>query len=230
MGQTSLKVCLLEPPSHKNGAPCRPPVTSSGKLVVYSSLNHACGTWTVTQVCARGSWIPGADWICKHQTGTLQILNAVLLSASFIATFGESAGLAAEIEAAENGVTEGAEAGEEIADEAAACHSFDPHTRVLMADGNLKAISKIKVFDLVRATNPVTGVSSIRPVIATMVHQDADLMDVTVTAASGHSGVLHTNAHHRFWDASQHTWLRVDQLHIGDRLTTAEGPRPRLRP
>ncbi len=100
--------------------------------------------------------------------------------------------------------------------------SRDVHAHQL-ANGTTKPIADVKVGDQVEATDPTTGKTSAHFVTAVKVHDDRDLMDVSVKAADGQTGVLHTNAHHIFWDDSKHEWLRVDQLQVGDRLVTSDG-------
>uniref|UniRef100_UPI0004859709 polymorphic toxin-type HINT domain-containing protein n=1 Tax=Hamadaea tsunoensis TaxID=53368 RepID=UPI0004859709 len=96
---------------------------------------------------------------------------------------------------------------------ASSCHSFDPSTRVLMADGTTKAIKDVKIGDEVMATDPVTGKSSARPVTALYVNHDTDLADVTVKdAATGRTAVLRTTQHHPFWSRSAKAWVLAAAL------------------
>jgi RHS repeat-associated protein len=102
-------------------------------------------------------------------------------------------------------------------------HSFAPATPVLRADGSAVPISRIKVGDKVKATDPATGRSTDRAVTAVMVHRDDDLLDVTVHNANGSNSVIHATAHHPFWDDTQHGWTDAANLHQGDRLHAPDG-------
>jgi hypothetical protein len=54
------------------------------------------------------------------------------------------------------------------------------------------------------------------------VDRDDDLMDVTVTSG-GTASVVHTTAHHPFWDATRHAWVEADRLTPGDQLRSVDG-------
>jgi RHS repeat-associated protein len=124
-------------------------------------------------------------------------------------------------------------------------HSFDPDTKVLLADGSTKAIKDIHVGDAVKATDPGTAKTSTQTVTALHINHDTDLTDITISgtppessarAASGAdhgngttrgptgvSAVLHTTQHHPFWDATIGAWVNAAELSIGDRLTGSDG-------
>ena len=103
----------------------------------------------------------------------------------------------------------------------AACrrNSFVPATLVLMADGATKAIEAIEVGDWVWATDPETGETGPRQVIATIIGDgEKDLVDITiegvkVTATDGHP----------FWVDDQGRWIEAEDLAIGDRVLLADG-------
>ncbi|HET9655068.1 MAG TPA: polymorphic toxin-type HINT domain-containing protein [Kineosporiaceae bacterium] len=59
-------------------------------------------------------------------------------------------------------------------------HSFAPDTEVVMADGSRKPIGEVKLGDKVLATNPDTGTTEVKPVVALHHNEDTDLTDVTV--------------------------------------------------
>ncbi|MEV8517869.1 LamG-like jellyroll fold domain-containing protein [Dactylosporangium sp. NPDC051484] len=59
-------------------------------------------------------------------------------------------------------------------------HSFDPQTRVLMADGSTKKIEDVEVGDQVAATDPETGATQPKPVTKLWLNHDTELTDVTV--------------------------------------------------
>jgi RHS repeat-associated protein len=113
-------------------------------------------------------------------------------------------------------------------------HSFDPDTRVLMADGSSKAIKEVKVGDKVTATDPESGKTAAKPVTILHRNVDKEFADVTVDTkrpaagkkptGEGHGGrstrgptqaVLHTTQNHPFWDASTRTWVNAADLQPG---------------
>jgi RHS repeat-associated protein len=111
-------------------------------------------------------------------------------------------------------------------DTAVSCrsHSFDPNTRVLMADGSTKAIKDVAVTDKVATTDPKTGATEAKPVTALPVNQDRDLTDVTVkVAGAGAAAVLHTTQHHPFWDQTASRWVLAADLAAGHTLHTDGG-------
>jgi hypothetical protein len=115
---------------------------------------------------------------------------------------------------------------DDAADAARSCarHSFDPDTRVRMADGTTKKISEVRLDDEVLATDPATGKTTARPVRALHHHNDRDLVDVTVTDSStGTSTVVHTTAHHPFWNATTRQWTDAADLKPGDKLRNPDG-------
>jgi RHS repeat-associated protein len=142
------------------------------------------------------------------------------------------------------------EAQEPPAGPSCSLHSFDPDTKVLMADGTTKAIKDIRLDDKVVATDPVTGATIDKPVVALHDNQDTDLADVTITitastaktttaltskvaalmgaaamsvAAVAGTVVLHTTDHHPFYDQTTHSFVEAAHLRVGDQLTTFNG-------
>jgi RHS repeat-associated protein len=106
------------------------------------------------------------------------------------------------------------------------CHSFDPNTPVLMADGSTKPIKDVKVGDKVMATDPVTGKTTAREVTRLHRNTDTDLVDVTVKeTGTGRTTVLHTTAHHPFWDESLRAWVPAGTLAAGHLLRSSESAR-----
>ncbi|MBT8225662.1 MAG: hypothetical protein KJO75_09220, partial [Dactylosporangium sp.] len=129
-------------------------------------------------------------------------------------------------------------------------HSFDPNTRVVMADGSTKPIGDIQIGDQVRATDPTSGQTGARTVTVLHRNQDTDLTDVTVGTTHGASGgtsdgastgastgasngdgsgtasdttVLRTTQHHPFWDATVGAWVLAANLVPGHELHTGDG-------
>ncbi|WP_203833029.1 LamG-like jellyroll fold domain-containing protein [Actinoplanes regularis] len=123
-------------------------------------------------------------------------------------------------------------------------HSFDPSTKVLMADGTTRPISEVNVGDSVLTKDPVTGEVSSRQVTLLHSNRDLDLTDVTVSAepadadkrtadqTEGKGGrstrgpteptVLKTTAHHPFWDATTKKW--IDAAELVPNKSTLVGP------
>lgn len=106
------------------------------------------------------------------------------------------------------------------------CHSFDPATPVLMADGATKPIKDIQVGDEVLATDPHTDQTEAKPVTATHINQDDDLTDVTVrNQNTGQTSTIHTTPTHQFWNTSTKQWTDAAQLPPGAMLHSPEAAR-----
>jgi hypothetical protein len=101
--------------------------------------------------------------------------------------------------------------------------SFDPATPVLMADGSTKPIASVDLGDWVLATDPETGLSLARPVVALFAHEDTDLADVTIVGADGRPATVHATQNHPFWDVTTGQWTLAADLKPGHQLLTAEG-------
>lgn len=123
-------------------------------------------------------------------------------------------------------------------------HSFDPATQVLMADGTTRPIAEVNVGDTVLTKDPATGEISPRQVDLLHANRDHDLTDVTVSdqpedsakrteaQSEGKGGrstrgpteptILHTTAHHPFWDATTARWVDASDLVPGE--STLVGP------
>jgi hypothetical protein len=127
-------------------------------------------------------------------------------------------------DAAADATTEGADdAADEGADDlTCAAQSFTPGTGVVLASGASVPIASITVGTKVAATNPATGVTTGKTVAHVWVDRDDDLMDVTVVS-HGTPSVVHTTAHHPFWDATRHAWVEADRLTPGDQLRSVDG-------
>ncbi|MBB5112143.1 RHS repeat-associated protein [Micromonospora echinospora] len=104
-------------------------------------------------------------------------------------------------------------------------HSFDPSTRVLMADGSSKAIKDVALGDKVAATDPEVGRTAAKPVTALHQNRDRDLTDVTVKDGTGKTTVLKTTQHHPFWDATDSAWVDAAKLAVGHRLLVHDDKR-----
>lgn len=126
------------------------------------------------------------------------------------------------ITAAFNAAEEGGDA-RRAANAAADCAlSFGAETLVLMANGERKAISEVEVGDFVVATDPETGETGPRQVIATLPHTDQLL------ALRTRSGEVVTTEDHRYWNESDGEWQESQDLDAGDLLLTPDGDEVRV--
>jgi RHS repeat-associated protein len=85
-GDTGSKVCMEPPIGLDEGGSCWPPVTPGGDGLVYHQ--GGCGVWNYEIECARGDWIPGANFICQHSEGIIQGLTVIAVVALGVATGG----------------------------------------------------------------------------------------------------------------------------------------------
>ncbi|MEU4231388.1 polymorphic toxin-type HINT domain-containing protein [Nonomuraea sp. NPDC026600] len=97
-------------------------------------------------------------------------------------------------------------------------NSFAPGTYVLMADGVRKKIEEIRVGDKVTATDPISGKTSEKMVVALHRNRDTYMADITVRTVDGRESVIHTTQEHPFWDAARRTWVSAAALAVGDVL------------
>ncbi|WJK32836.1 RHS repeat-associated core domain-containing protein [Solwaraspora sp. WMMA2065] len=106
-------------------------------------------------------------------------------------------------------------------------NSFVPGTLVLLADGSSKPIEDIVVGDLVVASDPESGESAAKAVVATIVGQGRkDLVEITVDVdgnRSGALGVLVATDGHPFWVPEVGEWRDAAELAAGQWLQTSAG-------
>nr|WTB09098.1 polymorphic toxin-type HINT domain-containing protein [Streptomyces antimycoticus] len=103
------------------------------------------------------------------------------------------------------------------------CHSFTEQTQVELADGGHSDIKDIKVGDKVLATDPETGKSEARPVVATIVtNDDKDFTDLTVKTGDRRASIIATDTH-PFWVTSEARWVDAGAVITGMRLRTDKG-------
>ncbi|MER7757196.1 polymorphic toxin-type HINT domain-containing protein [Kitasatospora sp. NPDC097643] len=89
-----------------------------------------------------------------------------------------------------------------------------------MADGSTKPIGDIKVGDRVESADQGTATDQGgRTVIAQLVHDDEDLINLEVTA-DGVSSTIKTTSNHPFWDETDHAWVPASKLIAGHALKT----------
>jgi hypothetical protein len=100
------------------------------------------------------------------------------------------------------------------------CNSFVPGTQVLMADGSRKPIEEVKLGDQVLSTDPKTGETCPRTVVATIVGSGTkQLVELTVGSGPAISSVTATEGH-PFWNATTSQWEKASDLAPGDSLLT----------
>ncbi|TDC48656.1 type IV secretion protein Rhs [Jiangella ureilytica] len=107
------------------------------------------------------------------------------------------------------------------------CHSFAAGTLVLMADGSYEPIDEVELGDEVIATDPETGRTEKRTVVALHTNLDRELADVEVEDVDGDGTQerLETTANHPFWSETDRTWTDAGALEAGDLLLTSGGRR-----
>ncbi|MGW4273292.1 polymorphic toxin-type HINT domain-containing protein [Streptomyces seoulensis] len=100
--------------------------------------------------------------------------------------------------------------------------SFDPSTPVLLKDGETKPISAVKSGDKVATGDPENGKRrGSGTVTALLVHNDDDLVTLTVRDAEGRTSLVHTTSRHPFWDDADRAWVAAGNLTAGHSLSTA---------
>ncbi len=108
-----------------------------------------------------------------------------------------------------------------------ACNSFLPGTLVLLANGGRKPIEKLRTGDKVLATDPGTGRTTGRTVVATIVGQGTkNLVSVTVDVdgpAGDRTGTVVATDGHPFWVPELGEWLKATDLRVGQWLRTSAG-------
>ncbi|MFV2017116.1 RHS repeat-associated core domain-containing protein, partial [Micromonospora sp. LOL_023] len=110
-----------------------------------------------------------------------------------------------------------------------ACSSFTPGTHVLMADGTKKPIEDVEIGDYVIATDPETGQTAAKVVVATIIGAGTKNLAEVIVDVHGNQGdkverVLATD-NHPFWDPDSETWTTAGGLAADDQLLTATGGR-----
>ncbi|WP_147455060.1 polymorphic toxin-type HINT domain-containing protein [Saccharothrix australiensis] len=106
-------------------------------------------------------------------------------------------------------------------------HSFVGKTSVLMADGSTKPIAEVAIGDKVKATDPATGETTERAVVATIVHSDeGDMTRLTVTGSDGATGTVEATSWHPVWVDAESRFVDIGKLTPGQRLTSADGTQP----
>ncbi|MFG2571651.1 polymorphic toxin-type HINT domain-containing protein [Streptomyces sp. NPDC048481] len=108
------------------------------------------------------------------------------------------------------------------------CHSFVPGTGVLLADGSRKAIEDVEVGDVVVASDPDTGETVEKPVVATITTEDdKKFTEVSITVNGAHSSIVATDTH-PFWVSDLKKWVQAGDLQLGQTLRTSAGTRVQI--
>ncbi|MBK5993016.1 sugar-binding protein [Streptomyces sp. MBT58] len=103
-------------------------------------------------------------------------------------------------------------------------HSFLPGTQVLLADGTTKPIEEIELGDDVVVTDPESGETAVRDVVATITTEDdKHFVDLTVTGGSGAAESLVSTTTHPFWSVSGGDWIEAGNLRAGMTLRASDG-------
>ncbi|WP_433367951.1 polymorphic toxin-type HINT domain-containing protein [Streptosporangium sp. CA-115845] len=105
--------------------------------------------------------------------------------------------------------------------------SFVPGTKVAMADGTEKPIEQVKVGDKVIATDPETGTTRAKPIIALITSKGVkNLVQITVDTdgdKGSATGVVIATDEHPFWVSDQRAWVQATKLQSGAWLWTSSG-------
>ncbi|MEU6180786.1 polymorphic toxin-type HINT domain-containing protein [Streptomyces coeruleorubidus] len=104
-------------------------------------------------------------------------------------------------------------------------HSFLPGTHVLMSDGSTKPIEDVRIGDEIVVTDPETGRTAKRKVVATIITEDdKHFVDLTLSHENSRaSDSLTSTTTHPFWSPSQGTWVDAGDLRPGMTLRVADG-------
>ncbi|MGW7361838.1 polymorphic toxin-type HINT domain-containing protein [Streptomyces sp. NPDC054841] len=98
-------------------------------------------------------------------------------------------------------------------------HSFPPGTRVLLAGGLSIPIESVRIGDQVVATDPASGLTTVRPVVRTFVtHDDKDFTRLTTPA-----GPVTATDTHPFWLTGGQRWAEAGDIAAGDTLRLPGG-------
>ncbi|MEU7890653.1 DNRLRE domain-containing protein [Microbispora bryophytorum] len=112
------------------------------------------------------------------------------------------------------------------------CNSFVAGTLVLMADGSYKPIEQVQIGDSVLASDPVSGRTEAKPVVALISGEgEKNLVEITVNTDGSYGGgtavVLATDLH-PFWSASEARWFNAKDVEAGMDLRTSGGHRVKV--
>jgi hypothetical protein len=105
--------------------------------------------------------------------------------------------------------------------------SFVRGTRVLLADGREEPIESVQTGEAVLATDPATGTTAAKPVVATMTKTgNRMLADITVDT-DGNRGdktaTITATANHPFWVPGLGVWVKAGSLTAGTAVRGVDG-------
>ncbi|MEV6489416.1 polymorphic toxin-type HINT domain-containing protein [Actinoplanes sp. NPDC051633] len=113
--------------------------------------------------------------------------------------------------------------GSDSADGPSGCHSFVAGTRVLLADGSAKPISRVRPGDTVFTTDPVSGDTERKQVTRTIrTDDDKSFVKLSVKGGTGKNTITTTD-NHPFWSATRGRWVDAGDLRPGEMLKTSAG-------
>src|SRR6185295_14870950 len=102
------------------------------------------------------------------------------------------------------------------------CNSFAPGTPIVLANGVRRAIEDVREGDQVVSTDPKTGVTTTKPVTATIVGSGVKSL-VTVKLAGAGGGKVVATDEHPFWVPGLRAWVPAGELKAGQLLRTGGG-------
>lgn len=103
------------------------------------------------------------------------------------------------------------------------CNSFVPGTEVLMADGTTKPIEDVRIGDMVLATDPKTGETSVKTVTAEITGTGMKNLVTMTLAVEGEKVSITATEGHPFWVPALNAWIDAGELAEGQDLRTADG-------
>jgi len=187
---------------------------------VLNMMEHACVPESGTSMCSAA--------FTNELVQTIQGQNAERIQSNWKAgdkiVFYAAAGLSIAAAAAEGaGRGGGSRPRGGASDPLGGCHSFTGNTRVGMADGATKPISKIKIGDEILNADPQRGKDKRHRVDSVIVTtSDHDLVDLSVATEKG-TGIVTTTRHHRIWDATAQRWTEASKLQVGHHIQSVGG-------
>ncbi|MFF2506029.1 polymorphic toxin-type HINT domain-containing protein [Streptomyces sp. NPDC058067] len=177
------------------------PETAGASLLATSACGAAAG--------AAASSV--TNFLDEDEESVGDVVSDTLDSAAFGAVVGPAAEIVAGKLAAGRALSKGCK------------NSFTPEAKVELADHATKPIKRVKVGDKILATDPETGRTESRTVLATIItKEDKNFVELSVHAGKN-DGAIVTTTHHPFWSVSRHAWTDAGDLKQGMTLRTDAG-------
>ncbi|MEV6964289.1 LamG-like jellyroll fold domain-containing protein [Hamadaea sp. NPDC051192] len=217
---------------------------SEGSISIFTMAKHMVDWCLDMKLCSAAAFLAIADsivdlvkdlWTGLTDDGPAgwraagRIVGMLVMA---IVTAGSAAALKSAIKTvarnAENVIktTLAEDAAKVIDDVSGTCrvNSFDPDTRVLMADGSTRPIKDVRPGDEVLTGDTDTGRTEANAVTQLHRNEDTTLTNVTVRdITTGASYTIRTTDEHPFWDATNNRWVDAADLPVGTRLATVGG-------